>query len=260
MSTTSDLASMITALADMNLDAPEAELIDQLTALEKIKAAAAAAQAKLTVAFDRTHTTRMTELRVDAAEIRRSVRAQVALARRDTRAKGDHHVATAAALVRELPRTLAALTVGDTSERAAASIAREVAHLPAQQRAIVDAELADRLAQWGYRRTEREARRLVIRLDPAGAADRAEKAAGGRRVTIRPAPNAMTYLTALLPAADGVACYAALTRPRPAPPSTPTSTAPAARSWPTNSAPGSSPPPAPPTAHPGSPPRRSTSS
>ena len=210
MSTTSDLAAVITALADMNLDAPEAELIDQLTALEKIKAAAAAAQARLTVAFDRTHTTRMTELRVDAAEIRRSVRAQIALARRDTRAKGDHHVATAAALVRELPRTLAALTVGDTSERAAASIAREVAHLPAQQRAMVDAELADRLAQWGHRRTEREARRLVIRLDPAGAADRAEKAAGGRRVTIRPAPNAMTYLTALLPAADGVACYAAL--------------------------------------------------
>jgi hypothetical protein len=245
---------MITALADVDLDAPEAELIDQLTALEKLKAAAAAAQAKVTVAFDRTHTERMTELHVDAAEIRRSVRAQVALARRDTRAKGDQHVATAAALVRELPRTLAALAVGNTSERAAAAIAREVAHLPAQQRGIVDAELADRLAQWGYRRTEREARRLVIRLDPAGAADRAEKAAGGRRVTIRPAPNAMTYLTApdcsaprsfrssaspaMLTRCHLAACCPPpkaspatppCTRPRPAPPSTPTSTAPAAR-------------------------------
>ena len=36
------------------------------------------------------------------------------------------------------------------------------------------------------------------------------KAVNERRVSVRPAPDTMTYLTALLPVKDGVACYAAL--------------------------------------------------
>jgi hypothetical protein len=42
--------------------------------------------------------------------------------------------------------------------------------------------------------------------------DSATKAVGERTVTIRPAPDTMTYVTALLPVAQGVAVYAALTR------------------------------------------------
>ena len=42
--------------------------------------------------------------------------------------------------------------------------------------------------------------------------ERHRKAVGDRRVSIRPAPDTMTYLTALLPVAHGVAVYAALTR------------------------------------------------
>ncbi|GAB13802.1 hypothetical protein ARGLB_050_00010, partial [Arthrobacter globiformis NBRC 12137] len=41
---------------------------------------------------------------------------------------------------------------------------------------------------------------------------RASHAASERSVTLRPAPDCMTYLTALLPAHQGVAVYAALTR------------------------------------------------
>ncbi|HEY5880571.1 MAG TPA: hypothetical protein VIU11_16795 [Nakamurella sp.] len=50
------------------------------------------------------------------------------------------------------------------------------------------------------------------RLDADGAADRARKAENDRRVTIRPAPDCMTYLTALLPMKEGVAAYGALHR------------------------------------------------
>lgn len=42
--------------------------------------------------------------------------------------------------------------------------------------------------------------------------ERAAKAASERTVTIRPAPDTMTYLTALLPVAQGVSVYAALRR------------------------------------------------
>jgi hypothetical protein len=42
--------------------------------------------------------------------------------------------------------------------------------------------------------------------------DRAAKAATDRMVSIRPAPDTMTYLTALLPVAQGVPVYAALQR------------------------------------------------
>src|SRR6478735_8864652 len=55
-----------------------------------------------------------------------------------------------------------------------------------------------------------EVRKLVARLDPAAVAERRRRAEAERCVTIRPAPDTMVYLTALLPVADGVAAYAAL--------------------------------------------------
>jgi hypothetical protein len=51
---------------------------------------------------------------------------------------------------------------------------------------------------------------MAQRLDPAGAAARARNAETERRVSLRPAPDTMTRLSALLPVAQGVAAYAAL--------------------------------------------------
>ncbi|NUS37166.1 MAG: HNH endonuclease, partial [Pseudarthrobacter sp.] len=48
--------------------------------------------------------------------------------------------------------------------------------------------------------------------DPASVVKRSSRAAGERCVSLRPAPDAMTYLTALLPAARGVTVYAALSQ------------------------------------------------
>ncbi len=49
-------------------------------------------------------------------------------------------------------------------------------------------------------------------IDPAAAVRRARRAEAERCVTLRPAPDTMTYLTALLPVAQGVAVHAALRR------------------------------------------------
>ena len=52
----------------------------------------------------------------------------------------------------------------------------------------------------------------ACRLDPAAAVKRNAKAVNERHVSVRPAPEGMTYLTALLPLKEGVACYATLHR------------------------------------------------
>jgi len=111
-----------------------------------------------------------------------------------------------------MPGVLGVLAQGLTTEWRATVIVRETAHLSVEQRAQVDAAIAQGLAGWGDARTEREVRAWAQRLDPYGAARRAAKAAGDRRVTVRPAPDCMTYVTALLPVKDGVAVFGALHR------------------------------------------------
>ncbi|KRE67557.1 hypothetical protein ASG92_14780 [Arthrobacter sp. Soil736] len=56
------------------------------------------------------------------------------------------------------------------------------------------------------------ARAASYRRDPRSVTDRASHAAIERHVSLRPAPDTMTYLTALLPVAAGVAVHAALSR------------------------------------------------
>lgn len=91
-------------------------------------------------------------------------------------------------------------------------VARETAWLSREHRARVDLELAPRLEGLGDRQVEAEAKKLAYRLDPAAAVARASRAEGDRRVTLRPAPDVMSQLSALLPVAQGVAVYAALGR------------------------------------------------
>ncbi len=59
---------------------------------------------------------------------------------------------------------------------------------------------------------EAAAKTIAYRLDPQGYVERLGKAESERRVSVRPAPDVMSRLSALLPVAQGVACQAALTR------------------------------------------------
>ena len=62
----------------------------------------------------------------------------------------------------------------------------------------------------GLRQLENAAKKLAITLDQASVVARAANATRDRRVSLRPAPDTMTWLGALLPVKDGVAVYAAL--------------------------------------------------
>src|SRR6476661_6178645 len=211
---TDAIAAVIAMLAELDTNVSDAERIDRLTALERVKSAVAvaAAQARFTDAFNRSELPRLVEGGADARDAQRSVCAQVGLARRDSPHKGGRHVGLAATLVHEMPGVLRALQRGETSEWRATVVARETAHLSPEHRAQIDAGIAEALAGWGDARTERETRAWAQRLDPYGAADRARKAAADRRVSIRPAPDCMTYLTALLPVKEGCAVFGELHR------------------------------------------------
>ena len=150
-----------------------------------------------------------------AAELGAGVGAQIALARRESPAKGGRLLGLAKALVTEMPHTLAALEAGQLNEWRATLLVKETAGLSAEDRAAVDEELAADTGTFdgaGDRRIIAAARAAAYRRDPRTVTQRASHAATERHVSLRPAPDTMCYLTALLPAGQGVAMYAALTR------------------------------------------------
>ena len=140
---------------------------------------------------------------------------QVGLARRLSPWQGRAQLTFATDLLTDLPCTLAALTTGAISEWRAGIIARETTWLSAADRLAVDAEVAgDRvaLARLGNRQLTRAVTAAAYRRDPQGALARARAAENDRNVSIRPKPDAMCRISALLPVAQGVATYAALSQ------------------------------------------------
>lgn len=214
--TSADVADFATSLRALGSTTEAAgELVDQIRRLEELKSAAAAAQARVTAVFAAAQRAAQRAARLPASQVGKGIAAQVALARRDSPARGGRHLGLAEALTRELPHTLAALEAGQISEWRATLIARETACLSIGHRRQVDAELAARpggMGAMGDRAIAAEARRIGYRLDPHAVTNRARNAISERRVSLRPAPDTMTWFGALLPAAQGVAAYAALTK------------------------------------------------
>lgn len=188
----------------------DAERVDQIRRLEEIKSAAAAAQAKVTAAFSASQRAEQRRAGVPEERVGRGIAAQVGLARRDSPARATRYTGWAEILVTELRHTFDALAHGEITEWRAMIVARETAWLCAEHRAAVDTALRDRLGTLGDRAVEAETKKLAYRLDPRGYLDRVRTAERDRRVTIRPAPDTMSRLNALLPVGQGVAAYAAL--------------------------------------------------
>jgi len=212
MPTAAELGILLERLSGAEGAASDAERIDLIAALESLKGAAAAAQARLTITFDASQRAEQEARGVPAKKQGLGIAGQVALARRDSPNKGARHLGLARALVTEMPHTLRALAAGRISEWRASILVRETAVLSRDHRAEVDAALADRLGELGDRGVEREAMKLAYKLDPGSVIRRARRANDERRVSIRPAPDTMSYVTGLLPVAQGVAVHAALSK------------------------------------------------
>ncbi|HET9944704.1 MAG TPA: DUF222 domain-containing protein [Actinomycetes bacterium] len=208
-----DVENVASTLRHLSCAASAGELVDQIASLETLKAAAAAAQARLTEALDVTVRADRAAHGRPAAEQGRGIAAEVALARRESPSQGGQHLGLATALVREMPHTLAALEQGRLSEWRATILVRETAVLSREDRAVVDAELCRDprvLDGLGDRAVAAAAAKVAYRLDPHSVTARASRAAQDRGVSLRPAPDVMSRLSALFPVTDGVATIAAL--------------------------------------------------
>jgi Domain of unknown function (DUF222) len=203
------------ALARVDPHADDAALIARIAEFERMKSAAAAGQARAAAALDALRRSTEADAGLPAAQRGRGVASEIALARRDSPARGGRHLGFAKALVYEMPHTLAALEAGRLSEWRATLIVRESACLDVDDRRALDAELCadgSKLDGMGDARIVAAARAIAYRLNAQAVVDRAAKAESERTVSIRPAPDTMSWVTALLPVAQGVSVYAALKR------------------------------------------------
>ena len=206
------VTGMIERLRELGGPVDEAEAIDEIAALERLKSAAAAAQARVTAALREGRVAREMDAGMPAAERGRGLGDEIGLARRESATLGSRHLGLARALVDELPCTLAHLTAGTVSEWGATLLAKETAVLDPDDRRRVDAELADRLATMTPRQIERAARAMALAIDSRAMARRRARATADRRVSIRPQPDTMAAVTGLLPVEQGVAAWASLRR------------------------------------------------
>ncbi|HEX2705876.1 MAG TPA: DUF222 domain-containing protein, partial [Candidatus Lustribacter sp.] len=188
----------------------DAERIEQIRALELCKSALAAAQARVAVDFDTSRRAQEADRGVAAAGRGRGVGAEIALARRESPTRGSRHLGLARALVLDMPATMAALEAGQASEWTATLVCQATAILTAEDRRAVDAELANDLPSMSDRQAASAARAAAYRIDPTSVVRRVRGAESDRCVSMRPAPDCMARLSALLPVKDGVAVYAAL--------------------------------------------------
>ncbi|MGJ0118014.1 HNH endonuclease [Williamsia sp. MIQD14] len=207
------LQSFLSSLTELPPADSETSAIDQISVLESLKAACAAAQAKQTM--------RLEELRVEAeraagvpvARQGRGLAAEVALARKASGSAGGRYLGFVRALIREMPHTRAALASGALTEWRATILVRETAHLTPRDRGEIDRRICaatSSLEGVGDRALDAEVKKIAYALDPQAAVDRHSLSQSDRRVSTRPAPDGMVRLSALLPLVSGISVYASL--------------------------------------------------
>ena len=205
------LQSALTAPSGLS----QTEMVDAIRALEELSCVVSAAQAALTVEVDAAERARQADAGVPEARQGHGVAHLVAFARRESPYAGQRHLGLAKIALTELPHTWAAWRAGAISEWKATVIARETACLSLPQRRLIDQFIAAdraRLEQMSAREIVGAIVKHSAQIDPAAVAERRRYAETQRAVSLRPAPDSMTWLTALLPVAAGVSVYAALTQ------------------------------------------------
>lgn len=191
----------------------DAERIDLIRALEELRCAAAGAQLELTADFVTSQREAAARRGVPAARRNRGLAAQIALAKRESHNRGERDVALAMTLRAELPCTRRALRDGRITDWKATLVARETACLSLEHRQRVDEAVAadpERVEAMSDREVIATCQRLAAQYDAGALAARRRRAESERHTTLRPAPDTMTWLGALLPVRDGVAVHKAL--------------------------------------------------
>lgn len=193
----------------------DAGRFEAIRALEELVCIASAAQTALAAELADSVEADHLALGVPAPRRGQGVASTIALARRESPHRGQRHLGLARIVQKELPHTWAAWRAGRITEWRATVVARETACLSLEDRLAVDEFVAadcEAFEAMSDRQVVAAAQAEGARLDAASFVSRRRKAESERRVSIRPAPDTMVWLSALLPVAAGVAAFAALTR------------------------------------------------
>ena len=127
-------AGLVDRLRGLPSAADDAERIDRISALEKIKAAVYGAQLVEVAEFAASQEAANKALGVEARQASRGVPEQVGLARKVSPASAARQVAQAKALMGQMPATFALLRRGEVSEHVATIVTIETSHLAADDR------------------------------------------------------------------------------------------------------------------------------
>jgi Domain of unknown function (DUF222)/HNH endonuclease len=208
------LSEMLAELAEAVVDdrpTSDADRIDRIAVLEKLRAATAALQAAESVRFAKSQVAAQMAANVHPDKIGRGIAEQIGLACRISPVVAARRLDLARALWFELPDTYAQLVSGQLSERLVETIVSETRHLDPETRGQVDVRLAAaRISQLGFKAATACVRKFAYEADREGYMQRGRVEREHRRVGIRPAPDTMAVLTGYLPVEQGIACYAAL--------------------------------------------------
>ena len=189
----------------------DAVRIDRIARLEKLRAVTAALQLAETVRFGQSQTAAQLAKKVHPRQIGAGIADQIGLACGLSAFQGGRRLGAARALWFDLPQTFAALTAGDLSERVAEAVVHETRHLEHDLRQQVDEQvIAAGITEMGLWAATACAKKYAYEADRAGYVARGRTERKQRRVTLRPAPDTMSFLTGHLPVEQGVACLAAL--------------------------------------------------
>lgn len=184
--------------------------IDRIAAMEQLRGALAGAQLAEEVAFADRQRTEQTAAGVRSRDLGRGICEQIGYARRISPVAAAHHLGLGQALIGRLPEAFGKLRTGQVSEAQCQILSTRTSHLSDVDAMIVDAAIAPRMAGWNISATEQAVNQAAYHIDPRAFVDRRGKAEHDRRVWVRPAPDCMSIVSALLPAAQGVAVYASL--------------------------------------------------
>lgn len=203
----------IYAVQELGLAAPASTSpahIDRIAALERLRGVVAGLQATEEIAFADRQRAEQLAAGVKAKNLGRGIAEQIGFARGISPTAAAHHLGIAKVLSSRLPQAFALLRAGQVSEAQCQILATRTSHLSDSDAQIVDAAVAPRMGGWNKKDTEQAVDRAAYQIDPRAFVDRRGKAEADRRVWVRPAPDCMAIVSALVPASQGVAVYAAL--------------------------------------------------
>ena len=201
------------ALDAVGLD--DAQRIDRLAALELLRCASEAAQSETVADFVVSQRQASADRGVPPPGATVAWHNRWRWPLRQSPRRGQQQVSLAMILRTELAHTRAAFRSGHIDAFKATLIARETGCLTAEDRALVDEQLCadpETVERLSPRQLVGRLQRAAAELDAAAVARRRRRAEADRHVSLRPAPDVMTWLGALLPVKAGVAVHATLHR------------------------------------------------